>query len=469
MARMNSPAAPVLHTILAQGHVSPGHRELSEVGGFSERTVSNVLADLGPRKLMVGGHPARLGPGFGMVLAVALGKESLRAGLVDANGDVHCTVSHPSSRNQLDEAPHHVMARIRAISGEVLARGIDEPALCTSKHRLKIVGASVAWPFPVDRAGRPVGATLRDPAWFAPARDTGKIPTLQERVSGALGKPFTTDALYAVNNANAHALGIAFRASRRRAGEPEHDQWRVGLVLRVSGSLGAATFLAAPHTERRLSFIDSRLIAGTNGVAGELGHLPVEKPIITARNKECPDGLVKLNYEKAECSCGAGRHHLEAFASADALLQRLEASGLEIPVALREERSVVRSIFDGEVSTRHVHALRDVGRILGRALASPILMLDPYSITLTGSLALEDLKQGVLLERSAWQSAIGDHVRLNHLTGEDNLYAGVRGAGLAMIRNRVYRQLEEILDESASEGLPRDFTSKHLRPLIAGA
>ena len=92
-------------------------------------------------------------------------------------------------------------------------------------------------------------------------------------------------------------------------------------------------------------------------------------------------------------------------------------------------------------------------------------MLDPYSITLTGSLASEDLKQGVLLERAVWQSAIGDDVRISYLSGDDNLYAGVRGAALAMMRNYVYRQLEEIIDGTAQEGLPFAFKEADLKQL----
>lgn len=447
MARVNAPAERVLHTILAQGHRQLGHRELAAVGGFSERTVSNVLRQIGPDRFMQGGHPAKLGSGLGVVLGISVGKESLRAGLIDANGDLHCEVDRPPHRDQLDESPHRLLERVRGVAGEVLSSGLREESLWSqSTPALRLIGVSVAWPSPVDRLGRPGGTVLRDPAWSAPSRDTGTIPRLQERVASVLGGAFTPEHVYAVNDANAHALAVAFRGSRRRAGEPDQDRWRVALIVRVSGSLGAGTILASPHTERRLSFIDSKLIAGTNGFAGELGHVPIGKPIITERNKECPTGLVKLNYERAECSCGPGRHHLEAFASADALLRRLEASGLEIPHGFRSRRSLVRTTFDGELSQNHVHALTDVGRILGRALANPILMLDPYSITLTGSLALEDVKQGVLLERGTWRSAIGDHVRVSYIDGEDNLYAGVRGAALAMMRNRLYRQLGAVLD-----------------------
>jgi hypothetical protein len=390
----------------------------------------------------------------------------MRAALVDANGELHCEISRPPYRNQLHEPVHKLLEQIREISAEVLEAGLSKPGVWGSaKRELNMLGASVAWPSPVSRSGRPGGSALRDPSWFAAAGESRKIPTFQERVAKTLGGSFTPARVYALNDANAHAFAVAFRGSRRRAGEKDHGLWRVALIVRVSGALGAATLLAAPHKERRLSFIDSMLIAGTHGFAGELGHVPIEKPIIAARNRECPTGLLKLSYEKAECSCGAGRHHLEAFASADALLSRLEASGLDVPHGARGKTSLVRSLFEGEVSSKHIHALRDVGRILGRALANPILMLDPYSITLTGSLASEDLKQGVLLERAVWQSAIGDDVRISYLSGDDNLYAGVRGAALAMMRNYVYRQLEEIIDGTAQEGLPFAFKEADLKQL----
>lgn len=468
MGRVNSPAEPVLQAILAQGHRELSHRELADVGGFSERSISNVLRDLGPRRLMVGGHPARLGPGLGLCLGISVGKESLRAGLVDANGVLHCEVSRSPFRNQFEKPVHVVLERIREIAAEVLTAGIDKRSLWASeRRRLKLLGVSVAWPSPIDRVGRPGGSSLKDPAWYTPARSTGKIPTLQERVANALGAPFTAGHMYAVNDANAHALAVVFRGSRMRAGQPETDQWRVVLVVRVSGGLGAATILSAPHTERRLSFIDSRLIAGTNGFAGELGHVPVGRSVISERNRECPSGLAKLSYEQAECSCGKGRHHLEGFASADALLRRLEASGFNVPHGSRGQTSLVRSIFEGDVSPKEVHALTDVGRILGRVLASPILMLDPYSITLTGSLAFEDVKQGVLLERGVWRSTIGDHVRVGYLSGDDNVYAGVRGAALAMMRNFVYRQLGDVIDGKAQSGFPLEYGPADLNRLMS--
>ena len=234
-------------------------------------------------------------------------------------------------------------------------------------------------------------------------------------------------------------------------------------MVRVSGGLGAATVLAAPHTERRLSFIDSTLIAGADGFAGELGHAPIDKAIITERNDNRPAGLVKFDYDKAQCSCGKGRHHLEAFAGGDALLARLKASGLNVPGDAQGGARLAQAIFEGQVSSDHEHALTDVGRILGRALATPVVMLDPHSITLTGSLAYEKLRRGVELERAVWGSAIGDHLRVMRLPEDENLEAGVRGAGLAMLRNFVYRQMGAVIAGTQTVGVPLDFTKDQMK------
>ena len=66
-------------------------------------------------------------------------------------------------------------------------------------------------------------------------------------------------------------------------------------MVRVSGGLCAHPFRLGAHTERRLSFIDSTLIAWANGFAGELGYAPIDKAIITERNDNRPAGLVTFH------------------------------------------------------------------------------------------------------------------------------------------------------------------------------
>jgi predicted NBD/HSP70 family sugar kinase len=67
-----------------------------------------------------------------------------------------------------------------------------------------------------------------------------------------------------------------------------------------------------------------------NGLAGELGHLHVDEKTIDEIDDGSTNGLAPIEYERWRCSCGR-KHHLEAFASAPALVGRLEASAFGVP------------------------------------------------------------------------------------------------------------------------------------------
>jgi predicted NBD/HSP70 family sugar kinase len=447
--RVNDPAAPVAHAILAQGAIKPTHAHLAEFGGFSERSVANVVGELAGDRLLVRGRPALLGPGMGLVVGVSMGSESVRAGIVDPNGTLQVESELPASPGQLQAPPEHLLDRIRQAVLETLERAFDQPQLTLkASGALALHGVAVAWPAPMSRDKFPGRAGLRHAGWQQRDPGAGKMLTLPEHVARVLGAPFYPDTCHALNDVNAQALAIAFDKARDRALEPDDDRWRVAMVVRVGGGLGAAVVTLAPHARRRLSFIDSRLIVGTNGYAGEFGHLPIEPSVITQLNKDNPlpkDRLARLDYNKAKCSCGRP-HHLEAFASGAALARRLKASDSAASDPSIGGTPLLRTIFDGPLDEVQIQAVRDVGRLIGRALASPILMLDPYSITFTGSVAIDELEHGVQLERGVWANGVGDTVKIESLTPEEGAFAGVRGASIAVLRRHVYRQLEQVVE-----------------------
>jgi hypothetical protein len=301
------------------------------------------------------------------------------------------------------------------------------------------LGVSIAWPIPLDCAKQPVGRILRDGEWRKRPGPQRTLPSLPQRTAAALGGIFTADQCHAVNDASAAAIAVAFDESRRHARDPDDDRWRMALVLRIGGAIGAGTIILAPHTRARLSFIDSLLIEGANGLAGELGHLPIGRTLIEDLNGAAPQDLADMNYDEWRCSCERTRH-LDAFTSGAALVRRLKASGYAIPDDARADASYLRAIMDGEPDEIQAHAVQDVGRILGRALAGPILMLDPHSVTLTGSLASEYLVEGIRRERDHWANAIKDTVTVSHVDRDDGRFIAARGAALAVIRRAVYRR-----------------------------
>ncbi|MBC9730255.1 ROK family transcriptional regulator [Streptomyces sp. TRM68367] len=106
--------------------------------------------------------------------------------------------------------------------------------------------------------------------------------------------------------------------------------------------------------------VDGRLLRGTRGFAGELGHMPVR-----------PDG--------PECACG-GRGCLEQYAGEDAVLR---AAGLE-PGEDRVGLLAGRAAAGDEAVRR---ALADAGTALGIALTGAVNLLDPEGVVLGGALS----------------------------------------------------------------------------------
>ncbi|HEX6687147.1 MAG TPA: ROK family protein [Solirubrobacterales bacterium] len=458
----------VMHAILAQAESRPSHQQIADAAGVSKRFVTKTISALRSSGILVGGHPARLGTGLGLVLGISIGSETLRAALVDANGAMSHQLEDPARPDQLHLSPEELLSHARGLGARVLSEAMDNDMLRGDDGDLRLLGAAIAWPSPVDREGRPGGTILRDMRWRRSPRSR-RPPTLPELTAKEFGPPFAVDRCHALNDANAHAIAIAFDKSQARFAEENDELWSVALVILIGGGLGAATMMLAPHSRSRLSFIDSRLVAGANGFAGELGHSPLPREVISARNRANTfdeEELPQLDYEKAECSCGA-KHHLEAFASGRALIRRLRTGGYE--EAGYEGDGVGGSLY-AELQTApdaaQAHALFDVGSILGGALANPILMLNPQSITLTGALATKKVCDGVLSQREAWKNAFDDEVDVAPVDADKRDYMGVQGAALAVIRRCIYRSY---LRDGVMADEPFAFGPKQLEALGAAA
>jgi glucokinase len=233
-----------------------------------------------------------------VVLAVDVGGTKMAAAAVDPAGEilVQATVPTPAS----DDADA-IFAALAAAVDQVRSATVARPVVC---------GVGCGGPMEAD--GETV-SPLNIGGWR-------RFP-LRSRLAALVGIPVVVD-----NDAKALALGEGWLGAARGVGN------YVAMV--VSTGVGGGIVL------------DGRLLEGTNGNAGHIGHVVVE-----------PDGRV--------CACG-GRGCLEA-----------EASGLSI------ESATGRPASEASDTVR-----RRTGTLVGRAVASVANLLDVELAVVAGSVAL---------------------------------------------------------------------------------
>ena len=388
------------------------------------------------------------GPGAGLVVGVSLGSESLRAALVDANGWLYAHHEAESIVGQLGEPRDVILGRIREAVGAVLRRAVENPQLLVDGE-LPLLGCAVAWPSPLNRNKRQVGQALSHASW-------GGGQPLDGLVARKLG--IEGIASFALNDTHAAALGVAHRLTHQRGAE-RRDHPELTIVLRVAGGIGGAVIIIEPPARRTAEgrgarrlrgFRDSILLAGFDNHAGEIGHVPLAPSVIAERNKGRPPRLAKL--EPHYCSCtrdGPVPPHLEAYASAFAMTRRLNRK--------RPMHDVLEEVLDAPGEPRHDRALRDVGALVGEALVGPAAMLNPARVVLTGSLAVNEVKQEIN-DRLGAEHRFGEQPQITTVPERANRYIRAQGAALAVLRERVYRALPEIMPDNrtAMERAVRD-------------
>ncbi|MFF7331437.1 ROK family protein [Streptomyces sp. NPDC008150] len=320
--------ARVVHAISAQGPLSraavASHIGLTRAAVSTlvdELVRTGLLEELGPE------HPGaerqgRVGrPGSALALSAhgpagigaEVGVDHLAVCAVDLRGEVRArAVRHTPNRNR---APEPVAAELTALVRQVTAEAeqlglwsaglaVAVPGLVTGDSRTVVRAPNLDW-------------HDADLAALLPA-----------------GVPLTVD-----NEANFGSLAELW------LGEATPRDF-----LHVSAEIGIGAAVV----------VDGRVLRGTRGFAGELGHVPVR-----------PEGPA--------CPCG-GRGCLEQYAGEEAVLR---AAGLEPGadrVGLLAERAAA-----GDENVRR--ALRDAGTALGIALTGAVNLLDPETVVLGGALA----------------------------------------------------------------------------------
>ena len=435
------PSAPreILHGVLAAG-ASRTFGELvkqTDTSGDSWKSYVGQPDKPGPMRIArlidVRDEQYHLGPGLGLVLALSVGGEHLIGALVDAGGRPHCVVSDRPHPRQLTGPPEDLLARMAAISKEVLERGLREDAclVCPTAQggkALRLIGATASWPAPMRHDTTSLGGPL-DSHW------RGK--TFREHLQRALGLPL--DRCHAMNDANAGALALTFEQPSPRAGAV--------MCLHVSGGIGLGTVHQAIPKPYRLAFVDAHLVGGRDGRAGELGHCVPDRAFLEELNaasqvrREHFGQLAPLDPTRP-CDCDPEAHgHLEAVVGAEAVLVRLGRyePGDSLFEGLRELRA--DAVHDSLVRL----VLRDVGRVVAGVMAGAIAATDPVSLTLVGSLASRDVVMG--MNEQFGKNNVAPRAVLYEQA--DPLLVGLRGAALAVLRGALYRGLFDRVTYSA--------------------
>ena len=234
----------------------------------------------------------------GVVLAVDIGGTKMEAGVVDGRGRI---VVRERAATPTSDDPEQVFAALREIVTGVLGASPVPPERC-----------GVGCGGPMGHGGETV-SPLNIRGWR-------RFP-LRKRLADLCGMDVVVD-----NDAKALALGEGWTGAAR--GSADY------LAMVVSTGVGGGIVL------------DGRLLDGTAGNAGHIGHVVVE-----------PDGR--------PCVCG-GRGCLEA-----------EASGTAIAAATG------RPAAEADESVR-----RRCGTMVGRAVASVANLLDLQLAVVAGSVAL---------------------------------------------------------------------------------
>lgn len=260
-----------------------------------------------------------------LTIGVDVGGTTVRAGVVDAQGEVLDTVQAPtpSSEHALEEG---------------IGRAVDQLRL---RHRVGAVGLAVAGFVTPDRT------SVR----FAPHLPWRDAP-VRARMHARLGLPVVLE-----HDANA----AAWAEHRFGAGHGG----RVVLTLALGTGIGAALL------------VDGQIYRGAHGVAPELGHLRV-----VPDGRACPCG--KRGCWERYCSgTGLVATTLERLAAAPIRSSALAAEQRADPGSLTGRR-VVAAAREGDPVA--VAAVADLALWLGRGVALVADVLDPDLVVIAGGL-----------------------------------------------------------------------------------
>jgi glucokinase len=266
------------------------------------------------------------------ILAIDLGGTQIRAALVTPDRVVHCRRAVPTAdEDGVDAVLRRIVDLAAAVRDEAAADGLPAP-----------IGIGISSPGPLDPWRGVVRAAPNLLGW-------NDIP-LGPRVRDALGMP-----TFLERDTNVAVMG----------------EWRYGAAVGVQNAI----YITVSTGIGGGLIIDGRPIRGSNGTAGEVGH-------------------VVLELDGPRCGCG-GIGHAEAIGSGTALAREgrvLVAEYPDSPIARLardadevDAKLVARAAEAGDA--RAAALLERAWVAVGALVASLVNLLDPEVIVIGGAIA----------------------------------------------------------------------------------
>jgi len=321
----------VIDVLRARGGISQA--EIARATGLSRTTISTLVGELRESGLLQvsdplasvtrGGRPGlqlNLQDPSRVVLGINFGHRHLQVAVAGLDHRI-------LAEREVEVDVDHRAAAVLDLSAELVVKVLDHAGI----ERRQVSGAGIAIPGPINRARGTVGSTTILPDWVG--------LHVAEELESRLGIPIAIE-----NDANLGALGEL--------------AWGAGRGCANFAYIKAATGIGAGLV------VEGRLLRGTTGTAGEIGH-------------------VTLDERGALCYCGS-RGCLETVASGPAIVRRVaEGGSRDLDLA-----RVIELALAGD--WRCARAIADAGREIGVAVAGLCNLLNPERVIIGGALSMGD-------------------------------------------------------------------------------
>lgn len=335
----------------------------STVAERLDRLRAHGLVHIEPAEINGRGRPAAtytFAPDAGCLLTCHLGMTGMQLGVCDLAAQLLVSTTVDL---EIEQGPQVVVDAMADAFGELLSE--------LGSAAEQIYGIGVGLPGPVELAST---AVVEGHSWSK--------YEIADRLSERFGAPAFVD-----QDVNLLALG------EQKGAWPDT---RVLLCLKVGSVIGCGIV------------IDGRIVDGSSGLAGEIGHTGI------AGHDE-------------PCGCG-NRGCLNTVAGGRALVARLTDEGL----ALDHVRDIVRLCDEGVSQARL--AIRQAGRDIGTVLAGAVNLLNPGVVALWGYLAGAEEHLMAGLRESLYKGANPSASRhLQLVSTELGDTTGLAGAALMVV------------------------------------